>query len=467
MTRPEQRGAVPLPWLALCLVLIPACLTSADVLREEIEPTPGELACGAPGDTDVLGPTSSPVRVEELPEDRVRLRFPSVGAEASLQRFTREDARRVLKQFHEDLDALRQRQRLVASAGSMPVALGTGTDSVEETLRKEYTARYGEPVVPLPESLMQSPLVMALRLSPRYMPEGMREGAEELLSDPAFLAGMTVSLVAYVAAWAAPEPLFTKAFAVSVTVVLVSAFTLTELAHAGGAAMKLYEATRHIQTLAEVEEAARYFGLYAGGATLRVMVAAASWGVARVVPKPTPGGLGRTWVGLKNMMRLPQRFAWAGGVELVEATAARTVRAGVQEGVLLMQGTLAGGSGASLRTACRDGLFKLFGYSWHHLATNKNSISDARGGPWTQRFEIIFAKAGMDLEDATNKVYLLGHAGPHPEEYHDEVFTRLSSAVRTCTTTNECGIKLTRELSMIADEVCTPGSMLHRLTTDP
>lgn len=405
-----------------------------------------------------------PVLVETLPEGSVRLRFPRTAADASLQRFSREDARRVLLRFHEDLDALRQRQRLVASAGGLPVVVTAGAGTVEEALRREYTARYGEPIVPLPESLMQSPLVMALRLSPRYMPEGMREGAEELFRDPAFLAGMAVSLIVYVAAWAAPEPLFTKAFAVSVTVVLVSAFTLTELAHAGGAALRLYEATRNIRTLAQVEEAARSFGLHAGGVTLRVLVAAASWGVAKVVPRPAPGGLGRTWADLKNMMRLPQRFALEGGVEVV---AARTVRAGVPSGVLLMQGSLAGGTGASSRTACRDGLFKLLGYSWHHLATNKNAISDARGGPWTRRFEVIFARAGMDLDEAANKVYLLGHAGPHPEEYHDEVFKRLSSAVRTCKAASDCRASLTRELSRIADEVCTPGSKLHLLATKP
>jgi hypothetical protein len=352
----ERSGQV---LLVLCLMLLPACMASSEAMREEVESSAEELSCGVPGEADAFHLEAPLVRVEARPEGSLRLHFPRVGPESSLHRFTREDARRVLKQFHENLDVLRRQRRLVAS--STLVALGAETEAVEETLLREYTARYGEPALPLPGSLMESPLVMALRLSPRYMPEGIREGAEELFRDPAFLAGMAVSLVAYVAAWAAPEPLFTKAFAVSVTVVMVSAFTLAELAHAGGAAMRLYEATRNIRTLAEVEEAARYFGLYAGGATLRGLVAAASWGIAKVVPKPVPGGAGETWAGLKNMMRLPQRFAVEGSVELVEAAATRTVRAGVKEGVLLMQGAMAGGTGASLRAACRDGLFKLSG----------------------------------------------------------------------------------------------------------
>jgi RHS repeat-associated protein len=33
----------------------------------------------------------------------------------------------------------------------------------------------------------------------------------------------------------------------------------------------------------------------------------------------------------------------------------------------------------------------------HHIATNKNNISTARGGPWTPRFKTFFDKAGLDI----------------------------------------------------------------------
>jgi hypothetical protein len=319
----------------------------------------------------------------------------------------------------------------------------------------------------MPGSLLKSPMAMALRLSPKYMPEGIREGWEELVRDPAFLAGLVVSLAVYVVAWAVPEPLFSKSFAVAVTMVLVSAFTITELVHAGGAALSLYQATRTVQTLEDIEEAARHFGQYTGGAALRVMVTAASFGVTKVIPKPMPGGLGKTWAGMKDLLRLPQRFALPSGGQFVEAGAARTVSVGVKQGVLLMAGVAAGGTGASLRSACADGVFKLLGYSWHHLATNKNTISDTRGGPWTPIFERVFAKAGMTLEDAANKLYLLNHAGPHSEEYHREIFRRLDRVIRACSTKNACRTELTRELNKIADEICTPGSKLNRLATQP
>jgi hypothetical protein len=453
-------------WLALCVVLLSSCHTPAEAVRDEVEPSGAERSCGEPEHAPSDAPAAAAVQVETLPQTRVRLHFPPVGADASFQRFTREDARQVLQLFHEELAALEERTRRVAAAGVVPV-FALEASSVEGLLLRQYTERYGEPAVPMPDVLLESPLAMALRLSPKHMPEGIREGWEELVRDPAFLAGLMVSLATYVVAWAAPEPVFTKAFAASVTVVLVSAFTLTELVHAGGVALKLYQATRHARTLGEIEEAARYFGQYAGGAALRVMVAAASFGVTKLLPKPMPGGLGRTWAGLKNLLRLPQRFALPLGGQLVEAGAARAVSVGTKQGVLLMAGAVAGGTGASLRSACADGVFTLLGYSWHHLATNKNTISDTRGGPWTPVFERIFSRAGMTLDDPANKIYLLNHAGPHSEEYHREIFRRLDRVIRTCPTKSACRTGLTRELSKIADEICTPGSKLNRLATQP
>jgi A nuclease family of the HNH/ENDO VII superfamily with conserved AHH len=38
----------------------------------------------------------------------------------------------------------------------------------------------------------------------------------------------------------------------------------------------------------------------------------------------------------------------------------------------------------------------------HHIATIENSKSTLRGGPWTPRFQKIFAKAGMRMKDVEN-----------------------------------------------------------------
>jgi hypothetical protein len=64
----------------------------------------------------------------------------------------------------------------------------------------------------------------------------------------------------------------------------------------------------------------------------------------------------------------------------------------------------------------------------HHIATNKDWVSNVRGGPWSPAFEKLFKKAGMSLEDVANRVQIPGHRGPHPEEYHRAIFDRLSAA---------------------------------------
>ena len=100
----------------------------------------------------------------------------------------------------------------------------------------------------------------------------------------------------------------------------------------------------------------------------------------------------------------------------------------------------------------------------HHLATNKNVVSAARGGPWTPRFEALFQKAGMSLNDALNKVTLPGHKGPHSEEYHKAVFTRLQDAVSGLSG-KAYRDSFRRELEAIGRDVLDSTSTLHRLAT--
>lgn len=100
----------------------------------------------------------------------------------------------------------------------------------------------------------------------------------------------------------------------------------------------------------------------------------------------------------------------------------------------------------------------------HHICTNKNCVSSATGGPWTPRFEPIFEKAGMTLDDALNKVALPGHKGPHPEAYHQAVFRRLTSATDGLNG-KAYSDALQKELGAIRSEIQTPGSLLNKLVT--
>jgi hypothetical protein len=100
----------------------------------------------------------------------------------------------------------------------------------------------------------------------------------------------------------------------------------------------------------------------------------------------------------------------------------------------------------------------------HHLATNKNWKSTARGGPWSPKFNDLFKKAGMSLDDVENKISIPGHYGPHPEAYHNEVFRRLDTA--TTGLSGEAFEKAFRaELNAIGTEAATAGSYLNKLLT--
>lgn len=61
----------------------------------------------------------------------------------------------------------------------------------------------------------------------------------------------------------------------------------------------------------------------------------------------------------------------------------------------------------------------------HHIATNKN---EKRGKKWTKKFKPFFDKAGLDMDGADNKVYVPGHKGPHPDDYHQHVYDKLEAA---------------------------------------
>jgi hypothetical protein len=121
---------------------------------------------------------------------------------------------------------------------------------------------------------------------------------------------------------------------------------------------------------------------------------------------------------------------------------------------------------ASARTtgSCRDASNKGDAQD-HHIATNKNDKSEIHGGPWTPRFEELFARAGVSLDDSVNRVYLINHQGPHPEAYHREVYRRLEDALGTCQTQADCRNRLVEELDRIGADICKTGSRLNRLAT--
>ncbi|ATB33911.1 AHH domain-containing protein [Melittangium boletus] len=101
----------------------------------------------------------------------------------------------------------------------------------------------------------------------------------------------------------------------------------------------------------------------------------------------------------------------------------------------------------------------------HHIATDKWTEATHSGGPWTPRFKRLFDRAGMSLDDTANKVRVKGHKGPHPEEYHQEVYRRLNDAVEDCSGMRQCREALTAELKQLAQDIAAEGSRLNKLVT--
>lgn len=418
--------------LALCLALPSSCATPR----------------GSESDEQDVRPEPQAVQVTRLPGDRLQLDFEPVPLDLTWEQVSEEEVRAVLADFLQCEEEPAQ-FTVVPVLASSPRAPAPW----EARLRAEFLARYGPPLLPLPNALERSPLFMALRLSPRYMGAGIRDAARELFHSPLFLASVTLSILVYFAAWLMPEPLFSKSFAAALTARLALAVGLLELRNVALTVLQFYREAQAARTMAEIEAVAERFGHALGGTTLRVIIMVASFGIAKVLPNVPPGGLGP--------LLSPPRFAVAGGLTFQASSTAQVVA----DGTIVLAGAAVGTVGAAARSACSDGELKKEGSQWHHLATNKNDTSETQGGPWTPLFEELFARAGMSLDAPENQIYLQGHKGPHPEEYHAKIYETLRAEMNTCRTVATCKRNLVRALKRLAEEVCTPGSQLHRLAT--
>nr|WP_257462032.1 hypothetical protein [Archangium lipolyticum] len=231
--------------------------------------------------------------VSELPGGQLKLFFGPEARDPALEVLEVAKARALLAAFHESLPpaaAAKPRFQLLLASTAEGKTERTPAEW-ERQMREEYLSRYGPPRIPLPDSLEESPLVLALKLSPRYMGAGAREAARELFSSPAFLAGVALSVALYFSAWLLPEPIFSKAFAAALTVRLALAVGVLELGRVAWTCLQLYQEAAAARTAAELEAAAERFGKAMGGTALRVLVLVASMGLGKGLPQVPKGGI--------------------------------------------------------------------------------------------------------------------------------------------------------------------------------
>lgn len=102
----------------------------------------------------------------------------------------------------------------------------------------------------------------------------------------------------------------------------------------------------------------------------------------------------------------------------------------------------------------------------HHICTDKNCISTANGGPWTPVFKEIFDGANLSFNDAINKVKVFGHQGPHPKEYHQYVYDKLSRrTIGLSPKTQEYRQAVESTLEKIGKDAQTPGTQVNKWLT--
>ncbi|WNG20473.1 AHH domain-containing protein [Cystobacter fuscus] len=269
---------------------------------------------------------------------------------------------------------------------------------------------------------------------------------------------LSLTIIGYMALVAAPEPV-SKGVAAALAL-LMWGYLGWELFDLVRAWFQLWEEAAEASTFAELREAGDRFGKVIGPNSVRILLllgtAAVGETAALVSKAPTLPGFAKAAGALKSHAGIRD--------VLTAVQEADKVKVAVAEGtfsVVLPANVLSmAARGAPARADPPKKKPDV-----HHIATVENEKSTLRGGPWTQRFRKIFDKAGMSMEDPANKSPVVGHKGPHPEQYHQIVHDELYRATESCPDKQACARALRQALQKLAEEILTAGSRLNRLLT--
>lgn len=297
-------------------------------------------------------------------------------------------------------------------------------------------------------------LALALAVGPAI--EARHAELRGMFSTAQLWRAVSISLSVYLALLAAPEPV-SKGVA-SAFAVLAWGYLGWELFDVGRGYVRLREEAARATTFAELREAGERFGKVLGPNSVRILLmlgtaAVGSTGQLLSQAPALPGFAQAVSSARSRGVRLLMAAEHADKVKVAVVEGSFTVVLPANAFSMAARGTLAGGSPRKDEVET------------HHIATTENSKSSLRGGPWTPRFQRIFDKAGMSMDDPANKVKIRGHKGPHPEEYHVKVHNRLDAATATCRSTQQCRAALVDELQRMAGELSDEASNLYRLLT--
>ncbi|RKH87789.1 hypothetical protein D7Y21_17610 [Corallococcus sp. AB045] len=288
--------------------------------------------------------------------------------------------------------------------------------------------------------------------------EETSEALVGMTDQRAVLTAIVATSTVYLALWLMPEPV-SKGIAATMTVVLIAYLGIDTVWNLIQGWIELSEHARVARSFDELRDAGEEYGEVMGKNAARafVMLALAAVGstaetfAAKVATLP---GSGQASLVAAEM----------GGFRL--GAAAQVESAAVSsEGVvtLVLAPNAVAMSARDEKSPVATGV-DVKGQE-HHIASNKFWNATNRGGPWSPKFQEIFDKAGMSLDDAANKVSVPGHRGPHPEAYHQKVFKVLRDATEPCRTMQDCRVALTKALRRLASQIQAKGTDLNRWVT--
>ncbi|MFP2925014.1 AHH domain-containing protein [Pyxidicoccus sp. 3LG] len=275
------------------------------------------------------------------------------------------------------------------------------------------------------------------------------EALEDMADPQALMATVSASVTMYLLLWALPEPV-SKGLAATLTAVAIAYLGVDTVWRLLDGWLTLVREVDRATTFEQLRAAGEAYGEVLGEHAARVfiMLATAAIGNTAGLVAKAPRLPGSAQAALAVESQAGFQYAAVGSVRSVAVTTEGFTIALAPNAVVMAN------RGTSKKRS-----------QSHHLATDKNEISTARGGPWTPEFKKIFKRAGMELRDSDNIVDVPNHKGPHPKEYHQEVFDRLNAATAGCRSVEACRKALTVELQKLAKEVTTKGTDLHRLVT--
>ncbi|NOK37240.1 AHH domain-containing protein [Corallococcus exercitus] len=298
---------------------------------------------------------------------------------------------------------------------------------------------------------------LAFRIALDSVWEETAEALEGMVDPEAMVTLLAATGAVYFSLWLVPEPLLSKGVAATLTVALIAYLGWDTVWSLIQGWRVLAAEVKDAETFDEVRDAGEKYGEVMGKQAARafVMLAMAALGstaqtfATRIAT--LPGSAQAALVGAEQ-----------GGFRLVAAAEVSAVAVSASGEV-----TIALAPNAVAMSAKGPNVPAPVEVRVHHIATNKWWEATHNGGPWSPEFQKLFDRAGMSLDDEVNTVRVRGHQGPHPREYHEAVYKRLSDALGKCRTILKCREALVEELQSLGREISNPNTRLNLLVTRP